>query len=71
MTDDLDYLREKVRLLERIAELERQTAKPPTYVPVPYYPTSPYIGDPIPVYPTYPTWPQVWYTTTISTGGQG
>ena len=55
MTNELDWLREKVKLLERIAELEKEVAAlkaNPQITYVPYYPNG-----------TYPYYPTVTYTT--------
>ena len=56
--EELEYLREKVRLLERIAELERQLANPPP-VYIPYIVPS----------PTVPSWPP--YTPSVTWGSSG
>lgn len=61
---ELEFLKEKVKLLERIAELEREVANlkanPPIQY-VPYYPT----------YPPYPTWPGPYVTWSTGTNPLG
>ena len=63
---ELEFLKEKVKLLERIAELEMEVgqlrANPPSYpVYIPYVPTTTY-----PTYPLWPTQPVVTWCTSSS-----
>lgn len=63
---EIELLKEKVVLLEKIKELQENIAKSeiarqPVYVPYPVYP---------PLYPCNPAWPIVTYTATSMAGEQ-
>jgi hypothetical protein len=59
--EKIKLLEKQIELLEKVVELQKQVR------PVTIYPTYPnfpaYPRDPV-----YPTWTQVWYSTTVSGG---